>query len=219
LLALAIALLSLAGMDTARAQPAATGQFGAASSAEPLAYLIRPLDRITIRVLGAPELSFERIQVDASGRLSFPLVGDLVVAGRTASEVAADLGARLERSYLRSPSVTVIVDERSAQHISVQGAVSQAGYFEISSRTTLADALAMARGLSRTADLRRVAIIRTVEGQPRAAIFDLREIYAGRATNPEVLPDDIVVVADSRSLVLWRSMVESLPAFAIFSTF
>jgi polysaccharide export outer membrane protein len=79
--------------------------------------------------------------------------------------------------------------------------------------------VAMAKGLSKTADPRRVAIIRTVNGEQKAAVFDFSKIRAGKAGNPEVLPNDIVVVDDSGAKVFWHGLVSSLPAFMIFSYF
>ena len=95
--------------------------------------------------------------------------------------------------------------------------VTLAGVFEMHGRTSLAEAVAMAHGTTRTADPRHVAIVRVVDGQRHAAVFDLDEINNGRAPNPEVLADDVVFVADSRSRVMWRNVVEALPVLSVFS--
>lgn len=180
-------------------------------------YRIRPLDKIDVIVFQVRELTLEKIQVDSSGQLNLPLVGRIQVAGRTTDDVQAEIADRLRNGFLRSPQVTVIVSERAPEKVTVQGAVTQAGVFEMHGRTSLAEAVAMAHGLTRTADPRHVAIVRVVNGQRQAAVFDLDEINYGRAPNPEVLGDDVVFVADSRSRVMWRNVIEALPVLSVLS--
>lgn len=228
-LMIAVALCSAAlGLGPAAAdnQPPATDVFApipavagppqsaGANSAE---YRIRPLDKIDIIVFQVRELTLEKIQVDSSGQLNLPLVGRIQVAGRTTDEVQDEVAARLRNGYLRSPQVTVIVSERAPEKVTVQGAVNHAGVFEMHGRTSLAEAVAMAQGTTRTSDPRHVAIVRVVNGQRQAAVFDLEAINYGRAPNPEILGDDVVFVADSRSRVMWRNVIEALPVLTVLS--
>jgi hypothetical protein len=62
-----------------------------------------------------------------------------------------------------------------------------------------------------------VAIIRAVDGVPHAAAFDLAAISAGKAPNPEVLANDVVIVDTSKSKSFWHGMVEVLPALYFLS--
>lgn len=180
-------------------------------------YRIGPLDRLDVSVFEAKELGVERAQVDASGRLLLPLIGPVTAEGRTTAELAAEIAARLGESYLRSPHVTVSVDEAVSQKISVEGAVNEAGVFELKGRTGLMEAVARAKGELRTANPHRVAIVRLVDGAPRAARFDLATIREGRARDPEVFAGDTVVVDGSAVKGLWRGLVETLPALVVFS--
>lgn len=180
-------------------------------------YRIRPLDKINVIVFQVPALTLQDLQVDSTGQMTLPLVGVVQVAGRTTTEISADITTRLRAGYMRDPQVTVMVSERAPEKVTVQGAVNLAGVFEMRGRTSLSEAVAMAHGTSRTADPRHVAIVRTVEGQPHAAVFDIEAINRGQAPNPEVLGDDVIVVNDSRSRVMWRNVVEALPLLGVLN--
>ena len=226
LLLIAAALCSAAlGLGPAAAdnEPPASGVFAPipavagppqSAGANSTEYRIRPLDKIDIIVFQVRELTLEKIQVDSSGQ---PLVGRIQVAGRTTDEVQDEVATRLRNGYLRSPQVTVIVSERAPEKVTVQGAVTHAGVFEMHGRTSLAEAVAMAEGTTRTSDPRHVAIVRVVNGQRQAAVFNLEDINYGRAPNPEVLGDDVIYVADSRSRVMWRNVIEALPVLSVLS--
>ncbi|MHB8530668.1 MAG: polysaccharide biosynthesis/export family protein [Caulobacteraceae bacterium] len=176
-------------------------------------YRIGPLDKLNITVFEVKDLSFEKLQVDASGKILLPLIGPVEAAGRTAPQLSAEIAVRLGARYLQSPQVSVTVAEAVGEKIIVEGAVNQAGVFTMKGRTTLLEAVAMAKGYSRTADVHKVAIVRSVHGAPRAARFDLAAVKSGQSADPEVDGGDVVVVAESRGKTIWRGLVESMPAF------
>ena len=181
-------------------------------------YRIGPLDKLNITVFQVKDLTIEKIQVDAGGQILLPLIGAVNAQGRTTTELSAEIARRLGEHYLQSPQVSVVVEEAVSQKVSVEGAVNKAGVFELKGRTGLLEAVARAEGTSRTANRRRVTIVRSVAGQPRAATFDLLAIQRGQARNPEVLGNDVVVVDDSRVRTFWRGFVEALPAL-VFITY
>jgi polysaccharide export outer membrane protein len=111
----------------------------------------------------------------------------------------------------------VTVAEAVSQKVAVEGGVNEAGVFPLTGRTGLMEMIAKAKGESRTGDPRRVAIVRSVDGTPHAAVFDLTAIRLGQARDPEVLAGDTVVVDGSRRGRLWRNIVEALPALVVFS--
>ena len=186
--------------------------------AEPITeYRIGPLDSLDVTVFQIPDLSLKKAQVDARGRLRLPLVGAVTAGGRTSAELSADIAARLGEKYLQNPQVSVVVVEALSQKVTVEGAVNEAGVFQLKGRTGLMEAVAEAKGESRTGNPRRVAIVRSVDGAPHAALFDLAAIRAGRARDPEVMAGDTVVVDGSRAGMLWRNLIETLPALIVFS--
>jgi len=215
-----IAALSLAG--PAVAQDALAGFRPTVDPAVQFAtseYRIGRFDKVKITVFQVPDLSLDAVQVDAAGQVQVPLIGTVPAAGRTTAELAADVAARLGEKYLRSPQVSVIVLEAASQKVSVDGAVNTPGVFEMRGRTTLMQAVAMARGPSRDANLKKIAVFRTVSGQRMVAVFDLNAIRKGEAPDPEILGDDIIVVDSSKLKGALRDIMSVVPAFSIFRPF
>lgn len=179
-------------------------------------YRIGVGDKLNVRVFQVPDLSFAELVVDTSGNIQMPLIGAVQSAGRTSSDLSSDIERRLSARYLQDPQVTITVSEAASQKITVDGAVTKPGVYEMRGSTTLLQAVAMAEGPSGTADLTKVAVFRTVAGQRSVALFDLAAIRQGRADDPEVLGDDVIVVDTSRLSVATRSILGAIPALAIF---
>lgn len=187
--------------------------------AEVVSNQIGVLDRLDVIVFQVPDLTFaaeNAIRVDASGLIEMPLIGSLQAAGRTPSELGADIRTRLASRYLQNPQVTVRVAEAGNQKITVDGAVTQPGVFETKGQTTLLQAVAMAKGATRVADLRSVAVFRTVDEQRMVAVFDLAAIRGGLAADPVLQGDDVVIVDTSRLGAAMRDIVAALPALGSF---
>lgn len=181
-------------------------------------YRIGALDQLNVTVFQVPDLSVEKVQVDAAGQVQLPLVGSIRAAGMTTDELALAVTEKLA-TYLQRPQVSVTVAQAASQKVTVDGAVTEAGVYEIRGRTSLMQAVAMAKGPNRTANIRRVAIFRTVDGQRMAAVFDLQAIREGKSPDPAIQGDDIVVVEGSAIKGVWREVISSLPALAIFRPF
>lgn len=175
-------------------------------------YLVGPFDRLVIDVFGIEELSKLEVQIDASGRISFPLVGIIEVAGRTPGEIEGIIAAQLRDRYVRDPQVTVNLKETVSQVVTVDGQVKQPGLYPVIGRMTLMRAIATARGLDEYAKLDDVVIFRNVEGQSLAALYNLGAIRRGQYTDPEVFANDIVIVGDSPSRRMFQFALQALPA-------
>lgn len=191
-------------------------QSASAASASPAEYRIGIGDKLDVTVFQVPDLSFEDLVVDASGNIQMPLIGAVAGAGRTARDMSADIGRRLSERYLQNAEVTVTVVEAASQKITVDGAVAKPGVYEMRGSTSLLQAVAMAEGPTQLADLSKVAVFRTVDGQRSVAVFDLGAIRQGRATDPEVRGDDVIVVDTSRLNATLREIVTAIPALALF---
>lgn len=182
-------------------------------------YRIGVGDKLNVRVFQVPDLSFDGLVIDTSGNIQLPLIGAVAGSGRTSGELAAEIARRLASQYLRNPQVTVTVTEAASQKITVDGAVTQPGVYEMRGSTSLLQAVAMARGPTNVADLSKVAVFRTVEGQRSVAVFDLGSIRQGRSPDPTVLGDDVIVVDASRYSAVFREIVGAVPALSIFRAF
>jgi polysaccharide export outer membrane protein len=185
----------------------------------PTEYRIGVGDKLSVRVFQVEDLSFEELVVDNSGNIQLPLIGAVRGAGQTAGEMSTDIAARLAAQYLRDPQVTVTVKQAANQKITVDGAVTKPGVYEMRGSTSLLQAVAMAEGPTRVADLTKVAVFRSIDGRRSVAIFDLSAIRQGRASDPQVLGDDVIVVDTSRLSSALREVVGALPALSAFAYF
>lgn len=177
-------------------------------------YLIGPFDKLSISVFGVDELSAKEVEVDASGRLSFPLAGVLEVGGRTPNEVAELISERLRGRYVRDPQVTVNLDETVSQVITVDGEVREPGLYPVVGRMTLMRAVARAKGLSEFAKIDDVVVFRTVAGQKYAALYDLKAVRRGVYEDPELFANDVVVVGNSPTRRLLRDLASLAPVIS-----
>jgi len=114
-----------------RAQAAYDVIPAAASNAPEREYKIGPLDVLSVTVFQEPDLSFKELQVDASGNLLFPLIGDVHAAGKSAADLSHEIASRLGRKYLINPQVSVVVVSSESQHVTVEGDVTEPGVYDI----------------------------------------------------------------------------------------
>jgi polysaccharide export outer membrane protein len=181
-------------------------------------YRIAPMDTITVKVFKSEDLSGE-YQVDLTGHISMPLVGEVDAANLTTAQLDQRLTEKLGEKYFQNPDVAVGVKASTRRAVTVDGAVRQAGSFPIAGPTSLMQAVALAGGTTEDANARRVAIFRTIGGQRQAAAFDLAAIRHGQAKDPEIYPGDIVVVDGSAIKEGFKRIMQSFPLFSIFRPF
>jgi polysaccharide export outer membrane protein len=85
---------------------------------------------------------------------------------------------------------------------------------------TLMNAVALAGGANQeTANMRRVAIFRTIDGKRQAAAFDLLSIQRGEMTDPPVYSGDIIIVDGSSTKAATKKIFQSIPLLNIFRPF
>ena len=160
-------------------------------------YRIGPGDVLNVSVDQAAELS-KTFEVDNSGHLLLPLVGQLSAAGRTPAELSDDIAAALKKKYMKNPQVLVSLKEAQGQRVTVDGAVNKPGVYPLAGPTTLLQAVSLGGGPDQHfANVHRVAIFRTIDGQRRTAFYDLAKVRTGKAEDPPVYGNDIVVVDTS----------------------
>jgi polysaccharide export outer membrane protein len=160
-------------------------------------YRIGPQDKLSVDVSQLPDLTKE-VQVDPSGRILLPLIGQVQAAGRTPAQLSDDIATALKQKYMKDPIVVVSVKEANGEKVTIDGAVEKPGVYPLTGPTSLMEAVAMAQGPDpKLANTHRVAIFRTIGGQRRSAIYDLAEIRQGKAQDPAVYGSDIVVVDSS----------------------
>jgi len=181
---LCVAMASLAGLSTAAHAQQSPG----------LEYRIGPEDVLHISVWKEEDLD-RMVLVRPDGGVSFPLVGDLQVSGRTPLEVQDEIRSRLAR-YVPDAEVTVSVDEISGYTVFVLGEVNSPGQFTLGRYVDVVQALTLAGGTTPYAAEKNIQILRRQDGKEVVYRFNFRDIKRGRslAQNVVLQSGDVVVV-------------------------
>jgi polysaccharide biosynthesis/export protein len=176
-------------------------------------YTISSQDVLQVAIFQVPDLG-RTVRVDGSGAVSLPLVGRVLVRGKTILQAQEDIAARYSRSYLQSPQVTLSL-VKSGQRVTVNGAVKKPLNLSLEGTVTLSMAIAEAGGLSELADSARIHVARPTGQQVEDSIYNLDDIQAGKAPNPMLRGGDIVVVEESGAKVAFKNMRDILPFAAL----
>lgn len=184
----------------------------------PAPYLIAPRDQLAVTVFGVPDLRTVAA-VDSAGNFTMPLIGAVPAAGQTPETLAAAIRDRLAARYIRNPQVTVNVEEAAGQQLTVDGSVTRPGQYQLTGPTTLNRAIAIAGGLTEFGNAREVVVFRTVGGIRQVARFDLAAIRGGRAADPEIFANDLIIVGQDNNARLWRDILTAAPLVGVFYQF
>lgn len=163
-------------------------------------YLVGPLDQLEIFVWRAPELS-TNVTVRPDGRISTPLVEDMVASGKTPSELARDLEGALGQ-YVRSPEVTVIVSNFSStfdQQVRVLGEAQQPIALPFQAGMTVLDVMVAVGGLTEFAAGNRAVLIRGKGAERNSYRVRLDDLLrkGNISANVPVLPGDVILIPES----------------------
>jgi polysaccharide biosynthesis/export protein len=158
----------------------------------PLVTKLGPGDLIELTVYNVPELS-TKARISLSGDLYLPLIDYVHVGGLTQEEAQALIEKRLEDGgFVRSPHVTIFVDEANSQGVTVLGEVARPGIYPDPANRKLYQVISEAGGFLNSAS-RKIAIIRP--NQPEAIHLDLpRNLADDLSADVEVLPGDTINV-------------------------
>jgi polysaccharide biosynthesis/export protein len=173
-----------------------------ATAAEPATtYVIGPGDMLGIFVYQHQDLTSE-VPVRPDGRISLPLVPDIQAAGRTPTELGADIQRRLSE-FVRDPTVTVIVRSfvgPPARQIRVIGEAANPLAIPYREGMSLLDVLIAAQGLTRFAAGNRAEIIRREPGKtPEVIPVRLNDLLRGGDISQDMpmRPGDTLVIPQS----------------------
>ena len=149
-------------------------------------YQLNAGDTIRIYVYGEPELTFESVLIGQNGRIAFPFVGTLTVAGRTINQVQDQLIGGLKPDYLIDPRVSV--DIVKYRQFYINGEVQSPGGIDFQPGLSLLKAIALAGGFTERANKRNITVVSDTDatGEERR----IREDYV-------VQPGDIFTVKDA----------------------
>jgi polysaccharide export outer membrane protein len=174
-------------------------------------YLVGPFDKLSIDVFGMPELAAREVQVDANGNIAFPIVGSIPASGKTPLQIAGLIEQELRQKFVRNPQVSVNLTDTVSQVVTIDGEVRDPGLYPVIGDMTLMQAIARAKGVGEFARLNDVVIFRTVKGQRMAALYNLGAIRRGVYSDPDVYPNDVIVVGNSSARRIFRDVLQAAP--------
>lgn len=183
-------------VTTARNSASAGDEIGPAVTAATTdpAYVIGPQDVLDVNVWKEPDMT-RIVPVRPDGKITLPLINDVEAAGSTPQQLATTVTERL-RKFITEPQVTVIVTQINSQRVFVVGEVLRAGAFPLVPGTTVLQALASAGGFTTFANVKKIHVMRVVNGKHIELPFNYREVLKG--DNPDqnikLEPGDTVVV-------------------------
>lgn len=156
--ALAFALAGISGCQTEA--PLAPVNYQSLSDPRRESFVIGAADVLRITVWRAPDASADNLRVRPDGKITLPLVGEIVAAGKTTDKLRAEISAALVQFIKEDPQVAVTVVDVNSYQVVVSGNVSRPGVFPLKRYITVSEALALSGGLGRYAQ-DQVVVIRT----------------------------------------------------------
>jgi polysaccharide export outer membrane protein len=194
LAALALSALSLGGcasspISNAPMTPVATPD-----------YLIGPGDSVNIIVWRNPEVSMS-VPVRPDGKITTPLVEDLMASGKTSTELARDIEKALAK-FIQQPVVTVIVTGfvgTYGEQIRVIGQAAKPQALPYRRDMSLMDVLIAVGGITEFASGNKASIIRTVDGKTQKLAVRLDDLIkqGDISANTYMRPGDVLVIPES----------------------
>lgn len=195
--AVAAAFLALAaGCETpVAAPPSAEARNQAEAGPTPEAQTLRAGDVLLVSFPGASNLNTKQ-QIRMDGRITLPIVGDVVAVGKTPTELQKEL-VKLYAPQLVSKEVTVTVIA-STFTVYVTGAVIHPGQVQSDHPISALEAIMQAGGfVSGKADMGAVVVIRNEGGKTRRFTLNMKNVLDGRQTQPFYLkPSDVIYVPE-----------------------
>lgn len=141
-------------------------------------YKIGRQDLLEIKIFDVKELD-QTVRVSDDGSITMPLLGRLVVAGLTKTELEQLIARLLGEHYVQDPQVTVFIKEYESKRIAVSGAVRKPGSYEMLGRKTLLEMISTAGGLDQDLGHEIIIFRQSEDGRTERIAVDLhRLVYA-----------------------------------------
>lgn len=179
-----------------RTLPTPVGTSGTTSAAATAAvagdYRLSVGDKLRVEVYKDQQLS-QSVQIRPDGKITLPLLGDVVAAGLTPTALRDQLTTSL-REYITTPVVTVIVVEATPATIYVMGEVKTPGPQPIRGQMTVLEALSTAGGFLDFAKTSDIRVLRKSPAGTETLRFNYKKAVRGEGETIVLKPGDIVVV-------------------------
>ena len=178
---------------------------------------VGPFSELRVEVFGVPDMQRD-VMADGEGNFAFPLIGTIAAAGKTPDAISEEIREKLTGRYILDPDVTVNFKSSAnplavqSMTVTVDGQVNEAGSYPVVGRVTLMRAVALAGGLNEFAKLEDVVVFRDVGMEKYVGIYNLEAIRRGNYPDPEIFPNDIVIVGDSPQRRRFKDILQVVPA-------
>jgi polysaccharide export outer membrane protein len=189
---------------------AVTALVAACPQTQPNDYISIPVDTAKLRdtiTLGPGDVFEARVydekdlsglfRVSSEGTIHFPLLGEVSVLNKTASEIATLLQDLLRDGYLREPFVTVTIKEYNSKKIFVLGQITKPGTFPFEGEMNVIQAITLAGGFTQSARKNAVIVTRVEGGEEKRIRIPVEKISEGLSPNFTLRPGDIVFVPEA----------------------
>ncbi|MDH3514544.1 MAG: polysaccharide biosynthesis/export family protein [Gammaproteobacteria bacterium] len=155
---------------------------------------MQPGDVLNISVWREKDLQGD-IAVRPDGALNFPLVGEIVAAGKTIQQLKTDISTKLSK-YVPDPVVTVVVKNSLGNKIFVIGKVNRPGEFVANRNMDVMQALSMAGGLNPYASENKIKILRRINDEQVTFRFRYSQVEKGENLEQNIVLQggDVVIV-------------------------
>jgi protein involved in polysaccharide export with SLBB domain len=149
-------------------------------------YRLNSGDVISIRVFGEDDFNREKIRLTDAGTVSFPVLGEIPMLGRTVGEIEQLVTDRLKGRYLVNPRVSVWIDEYRSYF--VNGMVEKPGAYPFQPGLNVRKAVSIAGGFKERASVNKIFIVRDKDAAHQPTKDDL---------NADIGPGDIITIEES----------------------
>lgn len=174
-----------------------------------------PEDVINVDVFDQPIYSRGNITVPPSGRINYPLIGQVMIVGRTPEEIEKEITEKLEE-YIIDPKVTVQIVQVHSLKYTVVGDVTSPGTFEMTRRMTVTEGLAKSGYLNKYGKGSDISVLRMQpDGTPMQIKVNIESIQKGKSKDIFLAPGDTVFVPGN----IWKRVDQVFPLATMMAWF
>ena len=164
-------------------------------------YIIGPGDALSVFVYQSPQLSLPDVNVRPDGRISLPLIPDITAAGKTPTQLASDIEAKLKK-YVQDPNVSVIMRNfvgPADRQVRVIGEATDPAAIPYRAGMSLLDVMIATKGLTRYAAGNRAVIVRTANGRQETIHVRLSDLVRDGDVrqNVAMAPGDTLIIPET----------------------
>jgi polysaccharide export outer membrane protein len=167
----------------------------ASASVSPVDYVLQPQDIIRVQVFQEEEINKQgEVSISSESTITLPMIGTVSVAGLTVRQAEQKIRDLYDKDYIVNPGVSVNVLKYSDRSVNVVGSIKNAGrvQFPPEKGLTILEAISLAGGHDRLADLKRVKLTRKNE----TVVVNVDDIVKGGAKDVALEVGDVVFVPE-----------------------